>query len=131
MLDGHTKTVASSSAPQQSLVRMNTMSFEEVVQQVRDKFRPVDLNQTTAPRPEATEVDVQKAMGEIDQVSRNPKDKIRIATQLKADANDKLLKIRTSAGTKHFTALALANANREQQYLVDVYAAALAQLSPK
>lgn len=110
---------------------MVTISFEDAVKQVRDKFRPVDLNQTTAPRPKATEVDIEKAMGEIDQVSRNPEDKIRIATGLKDDANTKLLNVGKTDDEKHLTGLALANAKREQQYLVDVYAAALVNLSPK
>ncbi|MCX6957525.1 MAG: hypothetical protein NT164_03190 [Verrucomicrobiae bacterium] len=110
---------------------MNTMSFEDAVREVRDKFRPVDLNQTTDAHPKATEADVQKAIGEIDQVSKNPADKIRIATQLKDDANNKFLKVGTSAEGGHLTGLPLASAKREQQYLVDVYAAVLSQLSPK
>lgn len=110
---------------------MSTLSFEDAVEQVRKKFRPVDLSQVKGPRPTPKRVDVEEALRQIDDVSRRPEDKIRIATRLKTDANDKFSQVGTTEEDQHLTGLPLANAKREQQYIVDVYAAALDQLSRK
>lgn len=111
------------------------MSFEDTVKLVRDNFRPVDLNKTKEVRPTPTETDVQQVLEKINDQSKNPDDKIRIATRLKADEVEEFSKIGTPAAHKeqdrNLSGLPLADRKREQQYLVDVYAAALDKLSPK
>jgi hypothetical protein len=82
-------------------------------------------------RPKPIETDVNQTLEDIDQVSRNADDKIRIATRLKTDANTVLLAVGTSTEDKQLSELALANKKREKQYAFDVHAAALDKLSRK